>query len=315
MTGRSRWLSAYAVVVYVFLFIPIVVLVIFSFNTSEFNFAWEGFTLDWYPVLFANDRLVDAVSVTLRLAAVTVIGCDDHRDAVWPRAGSPQVPWSRGHGDAAAAADGHAGDRHGPQPADLLLRPVRCPRLVLAAGPGPHHVLHQLRGDHRPRTRREHGSEPRGGGPRPRGVGGRCVPLRDPADHRPGDLVGRAARLRPVVRRLRGDHVQCRGRVIHPADVHLRPDPVRDHAGDQRHLDDHRRGHGGRRARGMAGRARRATTSGRDRRSRSRSGPDGRRRRAPRVVSPPRHPSRCPSQCRSRRCPGRWTGPRANVPG
>ena len=74
MTGRSRWLSAYAVVVYVFLFIPIVVLVIFSFNTSEFNFAWEGFTLDWYPVLFANERLVDAVSVTLRLAAVTVIG-------------------------------------------------------------------------------------------------------------------------------------------------------------------------------------------------------------------------------------------------
>ena len=74
MTGRSRWLSAYAVVVYVFLFIPIVVLMIFSFNTSEFNFAWEGFTLDWYPVLFANERLVDAVSVTLRLAAVAVIG-------------------------------------------------------------------------------------------------------------------------------------------------------------------------------------------------------------------------------------------------
>jgi spermidine/putrescine transport system permease protein len=74
VTGGSRWLSAYAAVVYVFLFIPIVVLVIFSFNTSEFNFAWEGFTLDWYPVLFANDRLVDAVSVTLRLAAVTVIG-------------------------------------------------------------------------------------------------------------------------------------------------------------------------------------------------------------------------------------------------
>lgn len=74
MTGRSRWLSAYALIIYLFLFAPIVILVIFSFNTSEFNFGWEGFTLDWYPVLFANERLIDAVSVTLRLAAVTVLG-------------------------------------------------------------------------------------------------------------------------------------------------------------------------------------------------------------------------------------------------
>jgi spermidine/putrescine transport system permease protein len=74
MTDRSRWLSAYAVIIYLFLFAPIVVLIIFSFNTSEFNFGWEGFTLDWYPVLFGNERLIDAVLVTLRLAAITVVG-------------------------------------------------------------------------------------------------------------------------------------------------------------------------------------------------------------------------------------------------
>jgi ABC-type spermidine/putrescine transport system permease subunit II len=74
MTGRSRWLSAYAVLIYLFLFAPIVVLVVFSFNTSEFNFRIEGFTLDWYPILFANERLLDAVAVTIRLAAVTVLG-------------------------------------------------------------------------------------------------------------------------------------------------------------------------------------------------------------------------------------------------
>lgn len=74
MTDRSPWLSAYAVLIYLFLFMPIVVLIIFSFNTSEFGFRWEGFTLDWYPVLFDNDRLIEAVSVTLRLAAITVVG-------------------------------------------------------------------------------------------------------------------------------------------------------------------------------------------------------------------------------------------------
>ncbi len=74
MTDRNRWLSAYATIVYLFLFAPIIILIIFSFNSSEFSFGWEGFTLDWYPVLFSNDALIDAVSVTMRLALVTVIG-------------------------------------------------------------------------------------------------------------------------------------------------------------------------------------------------------------------------------------------------
>jgi spermidine/putrescine transport system permease protein len=71
---RNRWLSAYALVVYLFLFAPIVVLIIFSFNTSKLNFQWEGFTLDWYPALLKNRRLLEAVGVTMRLAVVTVIG-------------------------------------------------------------------------------------------------------------------------------------------------------------------------------------------------------------------------------------------------
>ena len=73
MKPRNRWLSAYAVVVYVFLFAPIVVLNLFSFNSSRANFQWEGFTLDWYPTLFKNRRLLDAVSVTLRVALVAVV--------------------------------------------------------------------------------------------------------------------------------------------------------------------------------------------------------------------------------------------------
>ena len=72
MTGRNRWLTAYALAGYVFLFMPSAVLILFSFNDSKRNFQWKGFTLDWYPTVFANEALVDALFVTLRVAAVAV---------------------------------------------------------------------------------------------------------------------------------------------------------------------------------------------------------------------------------------------------
>jgi ABC-type spermidine/putrescine transport system permease subunit II len=73
MSGRNRWLAAYAIVGYVFLFAPIVVLIVFSFNDSRRNFQWRGFTTEWYPTLLGNDELLDALWVTLRVAAVAVV--------------------------------------------------------------------------------------------------------------------------------------------------------------------------------------------------------------------------------------------------
>ena len=74
MTGRpSRLLDAFAVAIYAFLFAPIVVLIVFSFNDSRRTFVWKGFTLDWYPRLFANDDLLDALVITLQVAAVAVV--------------------------------------------------------------------------------------------------------------------------------------------------------------------------------------------------------------------------------------------------
>jgi spermidine/putrescine transport system permease protein len=72
--GRNRWLTLYAFAVYAFLFTPIVILILFSFNDSRRNFAWRGFTLDWYPRLFANDDLLEALFRTLEVAAIAVIG-------------------------------------------------------------------------------------------------------------------------------------------------------------------------------------------------------------------------------------------------
>ncbi len=66
-------LTGYALLVYAFLFAPIVVLVVFSFNDSRRNFVWKGFTTEWYPSLLANDEVLDALGVTLRLAVVAVL--------------------------------------------------------------------------------------------------------------------------------------------------------------------------------------------------------------------------------------------------
>ena len=73
MKGGNRWLTAFAIATYAFLFAPIVILIIFSFNVSRRNFVWQGFTTDWYPKLFANRDLLDALSVTLQVAFIAVI--------------------------------------------------------------------------------------------------------------------------------------------------------------------------------------------------------------------------------------------------
>ena len=72
--GGNRWLTAFAVAIYAFLFAPIVVLIVFSFNVSRRNFVWLGFTTDWYPKLFANQDLLDALGITLQVAAIAVVG-------------------------------------------------------------------------------------------------------------------------------------------------------------------------------------------------------------------------------------------------
>jgi spermidine/putrescine transport system permease protein len=75
MSNRPpRWLTAFTALIYVFLFAPIVVLIVFSFNDAERAFIWRGFTLDWYPRLFGNEDLLDALWVTLQVAAIAVLG-------------------------------------------------------------------------------------------------------------------------------------------------------------------------------------------------------------------------------------------------
>lgn len=70
---RNPLLTLYAWIVYAVLFAPIVVLILFSFNDSKRNFVWRGFTLRWYPELFNNEALLDALGVTLQVAVISVL--------------------------------------------------------------------------------------------------------------------------------------------------------------------------------------------------------------------------------------------------
>lgn len=60
-------------IVLVFLFMPIFVLILFSFNTSQLNITFEGFTLKWYEELFKNTTLLLALKNTLIVAIVSTV--------------------------------------------------------------------------------------------------------------------------------------------------------------------------------------------------------------------------------------------------
>jgi putrescine transport system permease protein len=62
-----------------FLYLPIVILVIYSFNESRLVTIWSGWSLRWYVELWHDAAMLDAASVSLRIAlvsasAATVLG-------------------------------------------------------------------------------------------------------------------------------------------------------------------------------------------------------------------------------------------------
>jgi len=58
---------------YVFLYAPIVILIIFSFNSSRFVSAWEGFSFRWYGELFRDAAMMAALKNSLIVAVVSTL--------------------------------------------------------------------------------------------------------------------------------------------------------------------------------------------------------------------------------------------------
>ncbi|HEX2561103.1 ABC transporter permease [Phenylobacterium sp.] len=54
-----------------FLYAPIVLLIVYSFNESRLVTVWGGFSLRWYGELARNEQLLEAVWITVRIAALS----------------------------------------------------------------------------------------------------------------------------------------------------------------------------------------------------------------------------------------------------
>ena len=70
---RGSALGIYTGLFYLYLYLPILILVVFSFNMQRLNLTWEGFTLDWYRVLFADAEVANATRNTLTVAILSTI--------------------------------------------------------------------------------------------------------------------------------------------------------------------------------------------------------------------------------------------------
>ncbi len=58
----------YACLVYLFLYLPIFVVIVFSFNTSEMNITFQGFTVEWYGRMLENRQLMQSFFNTVIVA-------------------------------------------------------------------------------------------------------------------------------------------------------------------------------------------------------------------------------------------------------
>jgi len=68
-TIRSPWRTAILTICFLFLYAPMLLLVIYSFNSSQLA-AWESFSFHWYRVLFHDEAMIDAVGLSLSIAAL-----------------------------------------------------------------------------------------------------------------------------------------------------------------------------------------------------------------------------------------------------
>ena len=69
--GRARFAFTLLALGYAFLYLPIALVIIYSFNESRLVTVWAGFSIKWWKALFANEAMLDAAWLSLRIALVS----------------------------------------------------------------------------------------------------------------------------------------------------------------------------------------------------------------------------------------------------
>ena len=74
---RRNALLIYAGLAVLYMLIPIVIIALFSFETAnaqgELDFAWDGFSLDYWKDAFAVEAVNDSMIKSLQLAGLTML--------------------------------------------------------------------------------------------------------------------------------------------------------------------------------------------------------------------------------------------------
>jgi len=68
---RGFWLWTATLATYAFLYMPLAVVVLFSFNDSELNASWVGFTTRWYGKLLGDAGMLQAAANSLLIAIIS----------------------------------------------------------------------------------------------------------------------------------------------------------------------------------------------------------------------------------------------------
>lgn len=68
---RGPFITVVAILGFIFLYAPILSLVVFSFNANKLVTVWGGFSTKWYGELFANEQIIGAGLLSLRVAAIS----------------------------------------------------------------------------------------------------------------------------------------------------------------------------------------------------------------------------------------------------
>ena len=69
---RRSWLDLTVLALgFAFLYLPILVVVLYSFNASRLVTVWGGFSTRWYGALLANEALLSAAWVTVRVGLLS----------------------------------------------------------------------------------------------------------------------------------------------------------------------------------------------------------------------------------------------------
>ena len=71
MKRRSTFLMIVLGFGFAFFYIPILSMIVYSFNASRLATVWGGFSTKWYVSLLSNDKVIDALFLSLKIAVIS----------------------------------------------------------------------------------------------------------------------------------------------------------------------------------------------------------------------------------------------------